>query len=95
MYSVFVSCIYLYSLEDSGAEDVHPGVDLVGDKDLWFLHESLNLAAGWVVHHHSILTWLLHLSHLLTHVCVCITHTCYISLYFPFLPLFLYRTRAV
>ena len=56
--------MYLYSLEDSWAEDVYAGIDLVGDKDLWFLHEPVNLPTGWVVHHHAILTWILHLCHL-------------------------------
>ena len=40
--------MYLYFLEDSWAEDVYAGVDHVGDKDLWFLHEPVDLPTAWL-----------------------------------------------
>lgn len=58
---------HLDPAEHAGIEDVHASIDLVGYKDLRFLHEAVYPAAVCVEHHHTVLRGLLHPRHLQTH----------------------------
>lgn len=55
---------HLNPVQDGRVEDVHAGIDLVGDKHFRFLHELLYLSSVLLVYHHTILRGLLHTSHL-------------------------------
>lgn len=77
---------YLDPAEHAGIEDVHAGVDLVGDEDLRFLHEALNRPAVRLVNHHAVLGGLLHTRHLHTNT--------FISFSFLFVSVF-NRTRLL
>ena len=64
---VCVSKTHLDPAEHAGIEDVHAGVDLVGDENLRFLNEPMYNAAVWLKHHHAVFRGLLHTRYLNKH----------------------------
>lgn len=51
---------HLDPAEHAGIEDVHAGINFVGDKDLWFLHKAMDPPAVRLIHHHTVLRGLFH-----------------------------------
>lgn len=54
----------LYPPQHARAEDVHSSVDLVGYEHLRLLDEAVNASGLSLVHHHTVLWWLLYFSYL-------------------------------
>ena len=46
---------YLDALQDRGRENVDSSIDLVGDKDFWFLHKAIDFGRVGMIHDNTVL----------------------------------------